>query len=126
MRKPKRTILMTFAGAVCAVGLLLAGHGYFLLGAVEDALKTQQALDDSLLAALRAGTIVKDQAAGAANAITDHVTHTTTVRRAVSEVTASVRLGQMVAAALWAAALALTLTSLRRSGTSIGGADSST
>lgn len=126
MSKPKRSISLVVLGAVCAIGLLLAGHRYLLLGAINDALKTQEALDASFSVALKAGaTVPSSPSQTASSAVIDHLAQTAAVRQAVTQIAASIELGQMAEAALWLVALAIAFIWLRRSDHGVGGSESS-
>jgi len=126
MYKPRQSISLILLGAVCAIGLLLAGHRYLLLGALNDALKTQEALDASFSVALKAGAIVPSSPSqNTSSAVMDHLTQTATVRQAVTQIAASIELGQMAEAALWIVALAIAFIWLRRSDSNVGGRESS-
>lgn len=126
MSKPKRSISLVVLGAVCAIGLLLTGHRYLLLGAINDALKTQEALDASLSVALKAGAIVlSSPSQNTSSAIIDHLAQTAAVRHAVTQIAASIEFGQMAEAALWVVALAIAFSWLRRSDHGVGVSESS-
>ena len=57
LNTPKRRLplVAVLLGFIFAIGAILSGQRYFLLQAVEDALKTQTALDESFLVAMKAG-----------------------------------------------------------------------
>lgn len=124
MNRARRSISLILLGAVCAIGLLLAGHRYLLLGAINDALKTQEALDASFAVALKAGAIVPGSPSqNTSSAVIDHLTQTAAVRQAVTHIAASMELGQLAEAALWVVALAIAFIWLRRSDSNFGGSE---
>jgi hypothetical protein len=103
-RKPPLAVVLL--GIICAIGVILSGQRYFLLQAVEDALKTQRALDESFLVAVNAGAVGPDASqSGFAKAVAVHLEQTADVRRAVSQLNVNIKTSEMLSASLWAAAL---------------------
>jgi hypothetical protein len=95
-------------GIICAIGVILSGQRYFLLQAVEDALKTQRALDESFLVAVNAGAVGPNASqSGFAKAVAVHLEQTADVRRTVSQLNVNIETSEMLSASLWAAALAI-------------------
>lgn len=95
-------------GIICAIGVILSGQRYFLLQAVEDALKTQRALDESFLVAVNAGAVGPNASqSGFAKAVAVHLEQTADVRRAASQLNVNIETSEMLSASLWAAALVI-------------------
>jgi hypothetical protein len=105
-RKPSLTVVLL--GIICAIGVILSGQRYFLLQAVEDALKTQKALDDSFLMAVNAGAVGPNTSQSEfAKAVAAHLEQTSNVRQAVSQLNVNIEASDILSAGLWAAALVI-------------------
>jgi hypothetical protein len=105
-RKPPLGVVLL--GIICAIGVILSGQRYFLLQAVEDALKTQRALDESFLVAVNAGAVESNWSQSVlAKAVAVHLEQTADVRRAVSQLNVNIETSEMLSASLWAAALVI-------------------
>ena len=111
LKEPRRKLplAVVLLGIICAIGVILSGQRYFLLQAVEDALKTQKALDESFLVAVNAGAVgpTNGSQSGFAKAVAVHLEQTAGVRRAVSQLSVNIETSEMLSASLWAAALAI-------------------
>jgi hypothetical protein len=105
-RKPPLAVVLL--GIICAIGVILSGQRYFLLQAVEDALKTQKALDESFLVAVNAGAVGPNTSQSEfAKAVAVHLEQTADVRRAVSQLNVNIETSEILGAGLWAAALVI-------------------
>jgi hypothetical protein len=104
--KQKLPLAVVLLGMICAIGVILSGQRYFLLQAVEDALKTQEVLDESFLVAVNAGAVGPNASqSGFAKAIATHLEQTADVRRAVSQLSVNIGTSEILSVSLWAAAL---------------------
>lgn len=109
-------LAVVLLGIICSVGVILSGQRYFLLQAVEDALKTQKSLDESFLVAVNEGAVGTNALqSGFAKAVAEHLEQTADVRRAVSQLSANIETSEILNASLWAAALVvLAFVSIRK------------
>jgi hypothetical protein len=122
MKKSKTSILLILLGTVCAIGLLLVSYGYFSLRAVDDALKTQDAIDSSFSVAIKAGTVAQiGTNSTTSNVFASHLAQTAEVRQAVSRIADNLQSNNLIIAALWIVAFAFTLILLRLDSNPSGG-----
>ena len=114
--KRKLPVVGVLLAIVCAIGVILTAQRYFLLQAVEDALKTQKALDESFMVAINAGVVGPNTSPSEfAKTVAAHLEQTADVRRAVSELSASIETSEILSATLWTVVLlALGFSAVRR------------
>lgn len=98
-------LALVLLGIICGVGVILSGQRYFLHEALEDALKTQMALDESFLVAVSAGAVGPNASqAEFAKAVVAHLEQTGEVRRAVRQLNANIGMSEMLSTILLIAA----------------------
>lgn len=107
-------------GMACTAGVALSAQRYLLLQVVEDALQTQKALDESFMVAVNAGTLgPKASQSGFASTVAIHLEQTADIRRAVSQLNASIQTSEILSASLWTVTLiGVGLSAVRRRKTS--------
>ena len=109
-QRRKLSLAVVVLSIICAIGLILSGQRYYLLRAVEDALKTQKALDESFLVAVNAAAHRPNGSQGElAKAIAKHLEQTADVRRAVSQLSVNIGFSEILSVSLWVAALVVLL-----------------
>jgi hypothetical protein len=112
LKLPLAAILLV---AICAIGLISSGQQYFLLRAVEDALKTHKAVDESFVIAVNAGTIgLSSLPNGVAKAVQNHMEQTADVRQTISQLRAGIETIGILSAGLWLTALVVLVTAFFR------------
>lgn len=99
--------------AVCAVGLLLAGYQYFLLQALHDAMKSQEALEISLSVMVES---IPSLASESSKDIGVYLNGTAVIRRTVEQLADKIEYGRVIEGALWLVAIFLAASRLRRKG----------
>jgi tRNA uridine 5-carbamoylmethylation protein Kti12 len=112
----KNSKISVILGLLCVVGLLLAGRGYYVLLAIDDAMKTQEALDNTFSALIKSKAVTnKNFDDSALNDAITHLTQNAEVRETVLYLTKSIEATQLILAMLLVGLFILTSILLNRS-----------